>query len=50
MTYAQWMKYGMPMVPMGIVDLFKYGIPLLIIVWIYMAIWVFYGYWHWMSF
>ncbi len=31
-------------------DLLKYGIPLLIIVWIYMAIWVFYGYWHWMSF
>jgi sodium-dependent dicarboxylate transporter 2/3/5 len=31
-------------------DLLKYGIPLLIIMWIYMAIWVFYGYWHWMSF
>jgi sodium-dependent dicarboxylate transporter 2/3/5 len=31
-------------------DLLKYGIPLLVIVWIYMAVWVFYGYWHWMSF
>ncbi len=31
-------------------DLFKYGIPLLIITWIFMAVWVFYGYWKWMSF
>ena len=31
-------------------DLLLYGIPLLVIVWIYMAVWVFYGYWHWMSF